>query len=212
MIGVLKFEDDLRTTTLVPCIFGDMSAADAGETLRYVANDPIGSWVSNIEHRARQVLLDAGYDPHRPGLLRGPLEDGSLLYDSHLILRHLGIFRSEIVGDPLAAITRAIRIQQIANKHDFFVEHGTAIRRGRHFIDGPKKKRKDALAREIIRAFENLDPRASACQVLAFLKDNTQFEIEDDGSILWTSDSGKEKSTTFKAFRNRISELRRRSQ
>jgi hypothetical protein len=212
MIGVLKFEDDLRTTTLVPCIAGDMSAADVGETLRYVASDSLDSWISNIEHRARQVLLDAGYDPHRPGLLRGPLEDGSLLYDSHLILRHLGIFRSEMVGDPPAAIVRAVRIERIANKHDFFVEHGTAIRRGRHFIDGPKKKRKDALAREIVRAFENLDPRASACQVLAFLKQNEKFEVEDDQRIHWTSDAGRPKTTTFKAFRNRISELRRRSQ
>jgi hypothetical protein len=69
MIGVLKFEDDLRTTTLVPCIAGDMSAADAGETLRYVATDPLGRWVSNIERRARQILLEAGHDPSRPGRL-----------------------------------------------------------------------------------------------------------------------------------------------
>ena len=145
MIGVLKFEDDLGTTTLVPCIAGDMSAADVGETLRYVARDPLGSWLSNIEHRARQVLFDAGDDPDRPGLLRGPLEDGSLLYDSHLLLRHLDIFRSEVVGDPPAAITRAIRIAGIANKHDFLAEHGTAIRRGRHFIDGPKKRGRTRL-------------------------------------------------------------------
>ena len=210
MIGVLKFEDDLGTTTLVPRIAGDMSAADVGETLRYVARDPFDSWVSNIEHRARQVLLDAGYDPHRPELLRGPLEHGSLLYDSHLLLRHLGIFRSERVGDPPAAITRAVRIAQIANKHDFFVEHGTAIRRGRHFIDGPKKKRKDALAREIAEAFDSLGPRASASQILASLKQNEKFEIEDDQRIHWTSDAGRSKTTTFKAFQNRISELRRR--
>jgi hypothetical protein len=212
MIGVLKFEDDLRTTTLVPCIAGDMSAADAGETLRYVASDPLGSWVSNIEHRARQVLLDAGYDPHRPGLLRGPLEDGSLLYDSHLILRHLGIFRSEIVGDPLAALRRAVRIERIANKHDFFVDHGDAIKRGRDFINGPKNKRKDALAREIIKALNNLGRKAGAGQVLAFVKKNEKFEVEDDGRIFWTSDSGRAKTTSFQAFRNRIPALRLRSQ
>jgi hypothetical protein len=211
MIGTLKLEDHLGTTTRVPCIAGDMGAADVGETLRYVARDPLGSWASNIERRARQILLEAGHDPSRPGLFPEPQMDGSLLYDSHLILRHLGIFRSEIVGDPPAAIGRAIRIERIANKHDFFVDHGDAIKRGRDFINGPKNKRKDALAREIIKALNNLGWKAGAGEILAFVKKNEKFEVEDDGSILWTSDRGRLKPTTFKAFRNRISEMRRRS-
>jgi hypothetical protein len=212
MIGVLKFEDDLRTTTLVPCIAGDMSAADVGETLRYVASDPFGSWLSNVEHRARQILLDAGHDPSRPGLLPETLDHGCLLYDSHLLLRHLGILRSEIIRNMRDASWRVVQISEIAKKHDFFVDHGEAIKRGLAFINGPKNKRKDALAREIIKALNNLGRKAGAGQILAFVKKNEKFEVEDDKSIHWTSDAGRPKMTTFQAFRNRIPELRRRSQ
>jgi hypothetical protein len=211
MIGVLKFEDDLRTTTLVPCIAGDMSAADVGETLRYVASDPFGSWLSNVEHRARQILLDAGHDPSRPGLLPETLDHGCLLYDSHLLLRHLGIFRSEIIRNMRDAIWRVVQISEIAKKHDFFVDHGEAIKRGLAFINGPKKKRHDALAREIVGAFELLGPKASASQVLAFLEKTGKVEVEDDKRIYWKSHNGREKTATFKAFRNRISKLRPRS-
>jgi hypothetical protein len=212
MIGVLKFENDLGTTH-APCIAGDMTAANVGETLRYVAGagDRLSRSLSNIEHRARQILLDAGHDPDRPGLLPESLDDGCLLYDSHLILRHLNIFRSESISDPPATAWRAILIDRIANKHDFLAEHGEAIRRGRKFISGPKKGRKDVLARAIIEALEKLGAKASARQVLAFLKKNTKFEIDDDDAIHWTSTGGRERMTTFKACQNRIAELRRRS-
>ena len=211
MIGVLTFEDN-PGTTYIPCLSSDMTAADVRETLRYVAGDGdrLSCRFSDIDHRARQILLDAGHDPTQPGLLPEPLEVGCLLYDSHLLLRHLSIFRSELVSDAHAAAWRAMQIERIANKHDFPVEHGASITRGRAFINGPKKERKDALARAILEALGNLPSTASPCQVLAFLKKNTKFEIDDDGTIYWTSDRGRERMTTFKSFRNRISELRRR--
>ncbi len=174
------------------------------------SEDILDRWLSNVEHRARQILLDAGHDPSRPGLLPETFDHGCLLYDSHLLLRHLGIFRSEIIRNMRDAIWRVVQISEIADKHDFFVDHGEAIKRGLAFINGPKNKRHDALAREIVGAFEILGPKASASQVLAFLEKTGKVEVEDE-RIYGKSYKGREKPPTFKAFRNRISKLRPRS-
>jgi hypothetical protein len=74
-----------------------------------LAADPLEQWVAKIEHRARQILLDAGHDPDKPGLLPEPLEQGGLLNDSHILLRHLNIFKSEVICDANAAVRRAIK-------------------------------------------------------------------------------------------------------
>jgi hypothetical protein len=212
MIGTLKFEDHVMgTVTQVACIHGAMKAADVAETLRYVATDSLERDLSKIERRARQVLLDAGHDPDKPGLVPEPLEQGSLLYDCHILLRYISIFRSEVSNDPFAAISPAMKIASIATAHDLLVDHGQAIRRGRKFINGPKAKRMDKLAREIIKGFRKLGPNASAHQLLAFVKQNRDFEVEADDSILWTSGAGEPRTTIFKTFRNRISKLRPRS-
>jgi hypothetical protein len=88
------------------------------------------------------------------------------------------------------------------------VDHGEEIRRGRQFINGPMSKKKDKLAREIMKGLEKIGRKASANQLLTFVRKNENFEVEGDKSIHWTSDRGAPKTTTFKAFENRISELR----
>jgi hypothetical protein len=209
MIGILKFEDGDLGTTFVCSISGDMSAADVGQTLRYLARDKLGAWQLNIEQRARQILMHAGHNPDRPGDFGAPTKD-SRLYSAHLILRHLRLLRSAIAGgDTKEAVWQAIQIENIASRHDFAVDHGSAIRRGRAFIAGPKKSRSDALARSIKAALVSLGLNAQATEVCEFLKGNPDFEIDDDGTIFWTADNGRSRMTTFKSLKNRIANLRR---
>ena len=83
---------------------------------------------------------------------------------------------------------------------------------GQSFIDGPKKPRRDALARLIDDALAALPPRATAKQVLAKCEKidggNVIQEIDrddpDNPAIRWRARGGREKDTSFKAFQNRL--------
>ncbi len=209
MIGV-KIIDDGITKSFTPCLSSDMCAADVRDTLQYAARGGHERSISDIEQRARRPLLNAGYDPNRLGDVEFASENGEL-GDAYLILRRIGIFRSANAnGDHEEAIYQAVAIEALASKHDFFVDYGSFIKRGRAFIEGPKQKRQDALARAIGKALAKLGPEATAEKVLNWLRNNN-FEIDEDRTVCWTSGRGKEKSTSFKSLEKRLVLLRRRA-
>jgi hypothetical protein len=208
MIGTVTFQAGIEKRVCA-CLSGEMCVADVRETLQYVAEDKLGRWISDTERRARQILLDGGHNPDRPGDLAAPVSE-TRLYDAHLILRYVGILRTAMAEhNQDDAIWYAIQIEMIANRHDFFVDYGSASQRGQAFIEGPKKYRTDALTRAITQAFAALGQNASAARIFKFLKENNDFET-DEGTIFWTSDNGREKQTSFKSLQNRITRLHSR--
>lgn len=87
--------------------------------------------------------------------------------------------------------------------------------RGQPMIDGPKKDRRDGLARLIDEALATLPPRAIAKDVLAkcVAIDGGKIiqEVDpDDATISWRW-RRKERTTTFKRFQNRLSDRRQKN-
>ena len=108
MIGIRKFDNGIETQ-LTLCLSGDMSAADVRETLHYAARSTLENRMCGIEGCARQILLDAGHDPERPGYFEAPPEHSRIAL-AHEILRRIGIFRcAASKGDHNEAACQAVR-------------------------------------------------------------------------------------------------------
>ncbi len=131
------------------------------------------------------------------------------------ILRRIKIWRSAVAeGNIFEMIWQAILIERETNEHDFAIDHGPAILRGRAFENGPKGKRDDALSMLIKEALAALGTSASAKKVLDFLKANATVvqEIDDDDlTIYWQTRSGRARKTTFKSFQNRLAKLKKKA-
>jgi hypothetical protein len=197
----------------VPTLTGTMTRETIRDTLNHVADGAsFEGWTRGPEQIAREMLADAGHDPDRPGLMPTPVADGSSLAAAHAILRWIRIARAEIRNGNSAAATYAgIQIGCLVREHDLNFDWGRAALRGQPFIEGPKAKRADALARLIRRAFEELEPKATAKAILDYIQTQTDVvqEVDDDGTIYWRNRSS-EKKTSFKAFSNRVAEQRKR--
>ena len=205
MIGIRKFDNGIETQ-LTLCLSGDMSAADVRETLHYAARSTLENRMCGIEGCARQILLDAGHDPERPGYLEAPPEH-SRIPVAHEILRRIGIFRSAAgKGDHNGAAWQAAQIERLATVHDFLADHASMIKRGRDFVNGPKNRRSDALGRAITKAFSLLGLNAPAAKVVEFLVKNEELEIE--AGTVWISERGREKKIAVKTLQNRIAKIR----
>jgi len=95
------------------------------------------------------------------------------------------------------------------------------LAKGTAFTEGPKRPRRDALARLIDHALAEMQPEATAMDVLAkvaeidsgrMLKNRVIQEIDRDDPeapvIHWRA-KGREKTTTFKSFQNRLTKRRK---
>ena len=104
------------------------------------------------------------------------------------------------------------------------IQHGAvmtvllpAAEHGQSFIDGPKKPRQDALAQLMVSALAAPPPRATAMDMLAKVEEidcgRVILEIDRDDPeapvIIWRARDGREKTTTFKSFQNRLTKLRK---
>ena len=196
----------------VPTLTGDMSAADVRDTLSHVARAAsFEGWIADVEAYARNILGEAGHDPERPGCMLTPVEDGSTLVIAHELLRLIRIARSAIKEQDAAyAAYISLRIGCLACKHDLRVQWERSALRGRSFIEGPKAKRTDALARVIDDALRERGRNASIEEVLDHLRGQTMIvdEIDEQGTIYWKT-RGREKETGLKAFRNRLTARRK---
>ena len=92
-----------------------------------------------------------------------------------------------------------------------------AAKRGQPFIDGPKKSRRDQLAKLMHDAMAALPPKATAKQVFAKCEDlglgHVILEIDRDdpeAPVIHWLDRGREKTTTFKSFQNRLTGYRKK--
>lgn len=94
---------------------------------------------------------------------------------------------------------------------------GKEAARGAAFIEGSKKSRSDALSRLIEQALPQLSPQSSATEVLWKVEEIDGGRVidridPDDLTIEWHTPNGKDRTTTFKTFRNRLSATRKKIQ
>jgi hypothetical protein len=82
--------------------------------------------------------------------------------------------------------------------------------RGKRFEDGPKQPRRHYLSQLIDNALQELESNASADAVLDHIEPHIQEIDQDDRTIWWVGKNGRERKTTFKGFRNLVSERRKR--
>jgi hypothetical protein len=209
MIGVLESENGLDTGFTL-CLSADMTAEHVRDTLRYASEFNHDRQISELERRARQILMDAGHDPDRPGDLNARAESRTIA-TAHLVLRHIRLWRSAMAsGDCHEVSTRASEIWSLVARHDFLIDNEAAIRRGRAFLEGPKRLRGDRLARAIKEAFFDLGLDAPVKKVRSWLLEHEIIYIDTDGAIEWTSDKAREKTITLKSLENRVANIRGR--
>jgi len=88
-----------------------------------------------------------------------------------------------------------------------------AARRGQPFLDGPKRPRRDALARLIDNALAQ-GPNFTAKELLTRMNEiddgRVIQEIGDDLTIIWRAGPLDERETTFRSLQNRISDRRKK--
>lgn len=93
------------------------------------------------------------------------------------------------------------------------IRRAEVMRKGRDFVLGPRRPRRDALARLIDTALER-DPPAAAKVLLCAVREidggATIQEVDEDGVIWWRA-GGREHSTSFKAFMNRVAGHRKKN-
>jgi hypothetical protein len=197
----------------VPTLSGDMTPADVRDTLNYVAGGAsFEGWIAHVETYARKILADNGHDPERVGWTPTPLECGSTLDYAHEVLRWIRIARSAIKEQDAAyAAYAALRIARLVREHDLRIDWETPASLGQSFIEGRKAKRTDALGRLTNEALQELGGDASINAIFNYLRSQTTVvqEIDDEGTIYWKT-RGREKKTGLKAFRNRLTSLRKR--
>ena len=97
------------------------------------------------------------------------------------------------------------------------VQLAPAAERGQPMIDGPKRPRRDALARLIDDALTALPPNATAVEVLAKCVDIDGGSViqeidrdDPDAVVIYWRARGGEKTTLFKTFQNRLTERRKK--
>lgn len=196
----------------VPTLTGTMSRDTMRDTLNYVADGAsFEGWIRGPEQIARKILADAGHDPNRPGWMPTFVPEGSRLATAHTLLKRVRIARAAIRrGDSATATYAGIQIGWLVREHDLNVDWGPAALTGQRFIEGPKAKRADPLARLIDGALRELGPKATVKAIFHHVQTKTDVvqEVGDGGTIYWRSRSG-EKKTSFKAFSNRIAKRRK---
>jgi len=125
------------------------------------------------------------------------------------------------IASAISTIRFYVRIGQIAEadmavdrlrKRLEFVEQYLTqpiFRMGSRFY-GERGPRRDAITRLIDEALNELGSRASAREVLNHIRDAAPgLDIDADGTIFWRNARGRERTTTFKAFQNRLTQRRR---
>lgn len=104
------------------------------------------------------------------------------------------------------------KLEQLCTTADAEIT-GELVKRGLAFSEGPKKQRLDALGKLIVTALDELGRKASAREVLDYLKKNGSGvidEVDDDDTIFWRRGSGKEETMPFSTFNNRVSAYRKK--
>jgi hypothetical protein len=190
-----------------------MNRTDIRDTLEHAASGAsFEGWIREPEQIARKLLAADGHDPDRPGWMPTLVPEGSSLAAAHEILRQIRIARSSIrKGNADAATHAGLQIGWLIAQYDLKADWEAAALRGRRFIEGPKAKRMDPLARLIESALQELGPSATAREIFAHVQIKTDVaqEPDDNGTIYWMS-RGREKKTSYKAFSNRVATLRKR--
>jgi len=76
---------------------------------------------------------------------------------------------------------------------------------------GERGGRRDLLTRAIDEALEQLGREATPNAVLDHIRAARGIDIDSDKAIFWRNAKGREKTTTFKSFQNRIAKRRKLS-
>jgi len=185
---------------------GDMSAADVRNALHRATRDTFENRIASFERCARQILLDAGHDPNRPGYFEVPAEHFGIA-TAHEILRRINIFRGAVAdGNQAEAIWQIVKIEDLTSIYDFFVDYESIIQRGQAFVKGPKNRRSDALGLAITEAFSQLGLLEPAKMLIQFLVKVGRIDVE--GNNVWISNKGREKKIALKSLHNRIAKIR----
>ena len=129
-------------------------------------------------------------------------------------LRHsIGIAATKGEEAERQSIWAANRMWQFCSAAFFgkFVQNEAPLFKGIRFTDGPKQPRRDLLAKLIDDALIKLGRDAKPVQVLGHIKKNAAVQDvdPDDLTIFWRDRRGTEKTTKFKAFKNRVSARRK---
>jgi len=158
-----------------------------------------GRYLAQVEKLATRTK---GKDPALADFFRNTVQPGSILSATSTIRFYLRI--GQIVDAKMALDLLGKRLQ--------FVEQYLTqpfFRKGLQFSGG-YDSRLDVLARAIVTALRQLGREASAREVLAHIGATPGVEIDSDETVLWRDARGREKTTTFKRFRDRISERKRK--
>jgi hypothetical protein len=178
---------------------------------QYLA-DKIDRGVNFIETRALEIdrhylaqiekLAQRTSDPVWAEFFRGTVRPGSIASAIRTIRFYLRI--GQIAEADMA-------LDRLRRRLDLVEEHLTQpiFRMGSRFY-GERGPRRDALTRLIDEALNELGPRASAREVLNHIRDASPgLDIDSDGAIFWRNARRRERTTTFKAFQNRLTHRRR---
>jgi hypothetical protein len=196
----------------VPVLARDMTAADVRDTLRFAAEaGSFEGWMREPEAFARAVLEAAGHDPDKPGKVSAE-DDTSEDYAARIWQWLQRARRAIACGNASEAALAGVQIGVLVCEHDMKAEHEPSALRGKSFIDGPKRPRRDKLAELIDGAFRELGRDATADGMLNHIRDAKAVvqEVEEDRTIHWRAADGRELKTSFKAFQNRVAAQRKK--
>jgi hypothetical protein len=177
---------------------------------QYLA-DKIDRGVNFIETRALQIdgqylaqiekLAQRTSDPVLAEFFRGTVRPGSIASATSTIRFYLRIGQIAEADMALDRLRRSL---------EFVEQHLTQpiFRKGLKFSGGHGPRR-DALNQLIDEALNDLGLKVSADAALDHIRAAPSVDIDQDKAILWLDARRKEKTTTFKAFQNRLTQRRK---
>jgi hypothetical protein len=140
---------------------------------------------------------------------RGHQVDSEVWYAAK-ILEQIADWRGAMNGGNVDQITHeALHLGVLLREADIRFVHGGTIDRGERFEDGPKEPRRDLLTRLIDESLARLGKNATAKKIWEDIEGRPGIQEATDQIIHWRNRQGSEKTTTFKAFQNRVSERRK---
>jgi hypothetical protein len=157
-----------------------------------------GRYLAQVEKLATRTQ-----DPMLAEFFRDTVRPGSIA--SAIVTIRFRLRAGQIVEADMA-------LDRLGRNLDFVEQHLTEpiFQKGLKF-SGEHGPRRDAITRLIDEALNELGRKASAKEVLDQIRaaPSIQDIDPDDNTIVWRDAQRKERTTTFKAFQNRVSERRR---
>jgi len=155
-----------------------------------------GRYLAQVEKLATRtkdpVLAQFFRDTVRPGSIASAIDTIRFRLRAH-----------EIVNADMA-------LDRLGRNLEFVEQHlaQPIFRMGSKFY-GDRGPRRDALTRLIDETLNELGRGTSARAVLNHIRAAPGVDIDSDGAIFWRNAQGKDRTTQFKTFQNRVSDRRK---